>query len=83
MQNLSCEITFICMIIKNHVHKKGFPLGLFLKQRLAASQKWPIMAITFDIILALTLKREKGRKFSRMARYFRCYINKDNNCLFL
>ena len=25
---------FICMIIKNHFHKKGFVLGLVLKQRL-------------------------------------------------
>ena len=30
------------MIIKNHFHKKGFALGLVLKQRLAASRKWPI-----------------------------------------
>ena len=30
------------MIIKNHSHKKGFALGLVLKQRLAASRKWPI-----------------------------------------
>ena len=30
------------MIIKNHFHKKGFALGLVLKQRLAASWKWPI-----------------------------------------
>ena len=33
---------FICMIIKTHFHKKGFALGLLLKQRLAASRKWPI-----------------------------------------
>ena len=30
------------MIIKNHFHKKGFALGLVLKQRLAASRKRPI-----------------------------------------
>ena len=30
------------MIIKNHLHKKGFALGLVLKQSLAASRKWPI-----------------------------------------
>ena len=30
------------MIIKSHFHKKGFTLGLVLKQRLAASWKWPI-----------------------------------------
>ena len=30
------------MIIKNHFHKKGFALGLVLRQRLAASRKWPI-----------------------------------------
>ena len=31
------------MIIKNHFHKKGFALGLVLKQRLAVSRKWPIL----------------------------------------
>ena len=30
------------MIIKNNLHKKGFALGLVLKQRLAASRKLPI-----------------------------------------
>ena len=30
------------MIIKSHLHKKGFTLGLVLKQRFAASRKWPI-----------------------------------------
>ena len=30
------------MIINNHLHKKGFAPALVLKQRLAASQKWPI-----------------------------------------
>ena len=33
------------MIIKNHFHKKGFALGLVLKQRLTASRKWPIELI--------------------------------------
>ena len=37
------KISFICMIIKNHFHKKGFALGLVLKQRPAASRKWPII----------------------------------------
>ena len=32
------------MIIKNHFHNKCFALGLVLKQRLAASWKWPIPA---------------------------------------
>ena len=31
------------MIIKNHFHKKGFALGLVVKQRLAASRKWPTL----------------------------------------
>ena len=31
------------MIIKNHFHKKDFELGLVLKQKLAASRKWPIV----------------------------------------
>ena len=33
------------MIIKNHFHKKGFALGLVIKQRLAASRfiQWPII----------------------------------------
>ena len=30
------------IIKKKHFHKKGFALGLVLKQRLAASRKWPI-----------------------------------------
>ena len=30
------------MIIKINFHKKGFGLGLVLRQRLAASRKWPI-----------------------------------------
>ena len=30
-------------MIINHFHKKGFTLGLVLKQRLAASLKWPII----------------------------------------
>ena len=30
------------MIIRKHFHKKGFALGLVLKQRLVASQKWSI-----------------------------------------
>ena len=38
------KMSFICMIIKNHFHKKGFALGLVLKQRLAASRKWPIVS---------------------------------------
>ena len=33
------------MIIKNYFHKKGFALGLVLKQRLAASRKWPIRTV--------------------------------------
>ena len=37
---------FICMIIKNHFHKKGFSLGLLLKQKLASSRKWPIRYYT-------------------------------------
>ena len=36
------------MIIKNHFHKKGFALGLVLKQRLAASRKWPIWRGFFE-----------------------------------
>ena len=45
------------MIIKNHFHKKGFALGLILKQRLAASWKWPICIILcfshFDPVCAV------------------------------
>ena len=36
------------MIIKNHFHK-GLALGLVLKQRLAASWKWPINIIESEI----------------------------------
>ena len=31
------------MIIKTHLHKKGFALALVLKQRFAASRKLPIL----------------------------------------
>ena len=41
------------MIIKNHFHKKGFALGLVLKQRLEASRKWPIIIISKEIIMML------------------------------
>ena len=41
MQNLSCENEFYLHDYKNNFHKKGFALGLVLKQRLAASRKWP------------------------------------------
>ena len=36
------------MRIKNHLHKKGFALGLVLKQCLAASRKWPIADILIN-----------------------------------
>ena len=42
------------MIIKNHFHKKGFALGLILKQRLAASRKWPV-----EIIFSLKISDQK------------------------
>ena len=37
------------MIIKNHFHKKGFVLGLVLKQRLGASRKWPVAVLNVGI----------------------------------
>ena len=36
------------MIIKNHLRKKGFALGLALKQRLAASLKWPVVRYSLE-----------------------------------
>ena len=39
------KMSFICMIIKSIFHEKGFALGLVLKQRLAASRKWPIPSL--------------------------------------
>ena len=36
------------MIVKNHFHKKGFALGLVLKQRLPVSRKWPITVQVVD-----------------------------------
>ena len=38
------------MIIKNNLHKKGFALGLVLKQRLAAFRKWPIVLLFNKLI---------------------------------
>ena len=43
------KMSFICMIIKNPFHKKGFILGLVLKQRLAAFRKWPIVTVILNI----------------------------------
>ena len=43
------KMSFICMIMKNNFQKKGFALGLVLKQRLAASRKRPIRRIQFTI----------------------------------
>ena len=39
------------MIIKNHFHNKGFALGLVLKQRLAASRKWPIVLCYVELMM--------------------------------
>ena len=47
------------MIIKSHFHKKGFALGLVLKQRLAASRKWPIH-------VGLHIKRSGFELFGRV-----------------
>ena len=52
MQNLSCENEFYLHDNKkNQFHNKGFALGLVLKQRLAASRKWPIAMIEFPIFM--------------------------------
>ena len=45
------KMSFICMIIKNHFRKKDFALGLVLKQRLAASRKWPIALTAFNYLV--------------------------------
>ena len=42
VQNLSCENEFYLHNNKNYFHEEGFALGRVLKQRLAASRKWPI-----------------------------------------
>ena len=36
------KISFICVRIENHFHNNGFALGLDMKQRLVATQKWLI-----------------------------------------
>ena len=36
------KMSYICMRIKEHFHINGFGLSLALKQRLGATQKWPI-----------------------------------------
>ena len=50
------------MKIKNHLYKKGFALGLVLKQRLAASRKWPMQSvllvkIAVILVMASSLRR--------------------------
>ena len=44
VQNLSCENEFYLHETNKNLnfHKKGFALGVVLKQRLVASWKWPI-----------------------------------------
>ena len=44
------------MIIKNNLHKKGFALGLVLKQRLAASRKLPIAGGGGELLSIHSLK---------------------------
>ena len=39
------------MIIKNYFYKKGFALGLLLKQRLVASRKWPITIAAYSLVI--------------------------------
>ena len=45
------------MIIKNQFHKIGFALGLVLKQRLAASRKWPIDSPLLHSTFVFSLKK--------------------------
>ena len=54
------------MIIKNHFRKKGFALGLVLKQRLAASRKWSIGRLQKIVIYIdkLRLGPKKGTLIS-------------------
>ena len=46
-------MSFICVIIKNHFHKKGFVFDLVIKQRLAASRKWPCLLLLPLLLLPL------------------------------
>ena len=47
------------MVIKNNFRKKGFAPGLVLKQRLAASRKWPIGMVN----LRISCKLDTGDTF--------------------
>ena len=40
-------MSFICIIIKTHVHNKGFALSLGLKVKLFGTRKWPIGNIEY------------------------------------
>ena len=76
-------MSFICRIIKNHFHKKGFALGLVLKQRLAASRKWPIIAIgvlsLFRDLLALKFEEDYSREQRHCSGNY--YRDEDNLCV--
>ena len=48
MENFFYENEFYLHDDKNNFHKKGFARGLVLKQRLAASRKWPILLEVFQ-----------------------------------
>ena len=68
------------MIIKHHFHKKDFALGLLLKQRLAASRKWPI---------AICDKRQLGHAgkanvldFQNEVNFKKLATRKIDNCLY-
>ena len=55
------------MIIKIHFHKKAFATGLVLKQRLAASRKWPISMRSLSLHARRTLIEKTDYYYSRIS----------------
>ena len=74
------KMSLICMKIKTHFRKNGFALGLVLKQRPAASRKWPI-----GLQCTLILRKERNcpikKKKEKIDRSPYSFTKKNDNLL--
>ena len=58
------KMSFICTRMENHLHIKGWALGLVLIQRLGGTRKWPIVDCKTVRIFAYSSRREQWNKRS-------------------
>ena len=71
MQTFLVKMSFVCMKIKNNLHKKGFALALVLKQRLPASRKRPIVLyLQIYVLRRRPLREINFEKRKSLIRYF-------------